>query len=467
MISRRSFPLLLVLAVADAVATVAALVVAYRLRFSSWFPIEATKGVPDWSTYLQAAPVLAVLALLANRWGRLYHPGELSSLLAEAWAIVKSTAVLGVLIAATSFFYRDEEYSRLTLLLFIIVHVPFVLGMRLLVRFVIQTLGLSRLLRRNCLIVGVGRQAQAIFDRMGESPYAQFRPVAFWDPNDDGERADLRGLPVLRGRDALPRILAEHGIELVIAAVPYRLYDELHDLLERLTQETPDVVLAPDDFGLYVLRSRAFDFQGLPMISLLETPLSGPDRFIKRAFDVVVSATLLLCLLPVIVVIAIAIKLGSRGPILYRQTRMGLDGHTFRMIKFRTMRVDAERDGPRWANADDDRRTRLGRILRRTSLDEIPQLVNVVVGDMSLVGPRPERPVFIEEFRETVPNYMLRHRIKAGLTGWAQVHGWRGNTSLRKRLQYDLYYIRNWSLALDVRIMVMTLFRGMVNRNAY
>lgn len=469
MVGRRGFPLLIVLATLDAVATTAALACAYRLRFSPWFPIEADKGIPDWGEYIRAVPVVVILALLANRWCRLYHPEELSSLMAEGWAIAKSSILAGILIAAASFFYREFEYSRLTLLLLTTVNIPFVLGMRILLRFSIQALKLRRLVERNCLIIGVGRQAQAIFDRLRESPYSQFRPVAFMDLATATDKTELRGLPVLPNpEDGVGDVLRRQGIEMVIAAVSYRRYDELHALLDRLTRETPDVVLAPDDFGLLVLRSRAFEYQGLPMISLLETPLSGPDRFIKRAFDLIASAFFLVILSPLMLLIALAVKLTSRGPILYRQERMGMDGRVFRMIKFRTMRVDAESEtGPKWATPDDDRRTRLGSLLRRTSLDELPQLLNVLTGDMSLVGPRPERPVFITEFREKVPNYMLRHRIKAGLTGWAQVHGWRGDTSLRKRLQYDLYYVRNWSLRLDLRIMLMTCLRGFSDRNAY
>jgi exopolysaccharide biosynthesis polyprenyl glycosylphosphotransferase len=202
------------------------------------------------------------------------------------------------------------------------------------------------------------------------------------------------------------------------------------------------------------------DFDGLPVINLRESPLVGWAAIQKRAFDVGVSALLIALAAPVMGVIALAIRLSSGAPVLYRQERMGLDGHVFRMLKFRTMVHDAERDtGPVWARRDDPRETRIGSFLRRTSLDELPQLWNVLSGDMSLVGPRPERPVFIEQFRREVPGYMLRHKVKAGLTGWAQVHRWRGDTSLHERIEHDLYYIRNWSFGLDIRILLMTLWR--------
>jgi exopolysaccharide biosynthesis polyprenyl glycosylphosphotransferase len=206
----------------------------------------------------------------------------------------------------------------------------------------------------------------------------------------------------------------------------------------------------------------------VPLIHLRDSPLYGWNRVAKRGFDVVLGSLALVSALPLMGVMALAIKLTSPGPILLRQERMGLDGRRFSMLKFRTMRPDAEAaTGPVWASADDPRRTRLGTFLRRTSLDELAQLVNVLRGEMSLVGPRPERPLFVQEFRTRIPGYMLRHKVKAGMTGWAQINGWRGNTSLEKRIEYDLYYIERWSLAFDLSILLRTLWRGFTNRNAY
>jgi exopolysaccharide biosynthesis polyprenyl glycosylphosphotransferase len=216
------------------------------------------------------------------------------------------------------------------------------------------------------------------------------------------------------------------------------------------------------------LRSSVEELDGLPLINLRESPMVGWAAVQKRAFDVVVASLMLVALAPVLALAALAVWASSGRPILFAQERMGLDGRVFRMLKLRTMRRDAEREtGPVWTVPDDPRRTRVGAWLRRTSLDELPQLWNVLRGDMSLVGPRPERPVFIERFRREIPGYMLRHKVRAGCTGWAQVHGWRGDTSLHERIEHDIYYIQNWSLALDVRILLMTLWRGWVHRNAY
>jgi exopolysaccharide biosynthesis polyprenyl glycosylphosphotransferase len=210
------------------------------------------------------------------------------------------------------------------------------------------------------------------------------------------------------------------------------------------------------------------EFEGLPVVTLSGSPMYGWNQVVKRAFDLLVSLPLLAACLPLFGLIAALIKTTSRGPVFYVQERMGYDGRILRMVKFRTMRIDAERHtGEVWAQENDPRRTSVGALLRRTSLDELPQLWNVLKGEMSLVGPRPERPVFVEEFRQRLPRYMLRHRVKAGMTGWAQVQGWRGNTSLERRLEHDLYYIQHWSLGLDLKILWLTLWRGFIHKNAY
>jgi len=210
------------------------------------------------------------------------------------------------------------------------------------------------------------------------------------------------------------------------------------------------------------------DFEGIPFIHLRDSPLHGWNQVAKRVFDVIFSVTVLAALAPVFLFVAAAVKLTSPGPALYRQERMGLDGQRFGMLKFRTMRLDAEaQSGPVWAPAGDARRTALGTFLRRFSLDELPQFFNVLRGQMSVVGPRPERPVFVERFRRTVPGYMLRHKVKSGITGWAQVHGLRGNTSLEKRIQYDLDYIEQWSFWLDLKTIALTVIRVLFDRNAY
>jgi Undecaprenyl-phosphate glucose phosphotransferase len=229
-----------------------------------------------------------------------------------------------------------------------------------------------------------------------------------------------------------------------------------------------DVRLVADVPNLAGVSLTTTFFEGMPIVGLRESPHYGVNIVVKRLMDIGIASVALLILSPLMLTIAAAIKLTSRGPVFYRQERCGLNGRSFRMLKFRSMRPDAEEStGPVWAAKGDQRTTRLGKFLRKTSLDELPQFLNVLKGDMSVVGPRPERPQFIEKFRKTIPNYMARHAVKCGITGWAQVNGWRGNTSLRKRIQFDLYYIVHWNPVFDLKIMFMTVWNGLVHRNAY
>jgi Undecaprenyl-phosphate glucose phosphotransferase len=275
-------------------------------------------------------------------------------------------------------------------------------------------------------------------------------------------------LDILGTTADLPQLVAKYGIEHVFISLPLSRYHEARHVFDTLSQSLVEVRLVADVPNLAGLSLTTSNLDGLPVIGLRESPHFGLNVIVKRAMDIVLSLAALVLFAPLMALLALLIKLTSPGPVFYRQERGGLNGQTFEMLKFRSMRIDAEQQtGAVWARKDDPRRTPLGAFLRRTSLDELPQLINVLKGDMSLVGPRPERPVFIQQFSKTIPNYMARHCVKAGITGWAQVHGWRGNTSLRKRVQYDLYYITHWNPWLDLRIVWMTIFRGVFHRNAY
>jgi Undecaprenyl-phosphate glucose phosphotransferase len=257
----------------------------------------------------------------------------------------------------------------------------------------------------------------------------------------------------------LPGLATRTGADFVYVAFARAEHEAEREALERLGDSTAAVRLVPDLSQMHTLNANVEDFDGTPVVLVTETPEQGWNSVLKRAFDLAVSAILLVILAPVLVAIAIWVKLDSPGPALYAQERVGSNGRRFRMLKFRTMRTDAEAEGPQWSRADDPRRTRGGEILRRLSLDELPQLWNVFVGHMSLVGPRPEQPVFVDQFRASIPRYMLRHHVKSGITGWAQVNGLRGDTPLERRIEYDLYYIENWSMSFDMKILAMTVVR--------
>jgi Undecaprenyl-phosphate glucose phosphotransferase len=262
--------------------------------------------------------------------------------------------------------------------------------------------------------------------------------------------------------------LAIHRIESVIVAVASGSYEKISQGLQVMANQVGSLRIIPDVIK-YTKFTPGIDLiKGLPVVSLHESPLSGSGYVAKRLFDIVGAVVALLLFSPIMIFLSFFVPLSSRGPILYRQQRMGLDGKPFDILKFRSMPINAEaKTGAVWAQPSDQRATKLGSFMRKTSLDELPQLLNVLKGEMSLVGPRPERPFFVDQFRREIPGYMLRHKVKSGITGWAQVNGWRGDTSLEKRIECDLYYIQNWSIFLDAKIILMTFISGFINKNAY
>lgn len=444
-----------VLLLGDLVLVGAAWLGAYLLRFHAGIP--APLGVPPVEPYLSVLVVLLPAWAWVFRARGLYAPRRVDSPLSELAAVAAGGTTVVVLLVAASFFVRSFTFSRGVVLLFWGLSIAGVAAFRLVAREVLFALHRRGRHLSSALVIGGGRLAEQVIERIHGRPELGLRVVGVLA---DERRPRVRGVPVLGRYEQVKPVLHLCGARQVVVALPREDADRLEPLLDQLEDELVDIRLVPDVLHLATLGSSVEDFDGLPVISLRESPLVGWAAFQKRAFDIVMSALLLTIAAPVMGIIAAAIWLTSGAPVLYRQERMGLDGHVFRMLKFRTMVRDAERDtGPVWARRDDPRETRIGSFLRRTSLDELPQLWNVLVGDMSLVGPRPERPVFIEQFRREVPGYMLRHKVKAGITGWAQVHRWRGDTSLHERIEHDLYYIRNWSLGLDIRILLMTLWR--------
>jgi Undecaprenyl-phosphate glucose phosphotransferase len=320
---------------------------------------------------------------------------------------------------------------------------------------------------RHVLIVGTGTLAASVAQRLSEHPELGIRIRGFLGRDRESVGRTVEGAPVIGTFDDLKEATAS-GIDIVFVCLS--AHDESHaeKILAYLTTTMVEVKVVPAICEFMTLRAEAEMYEGFPIITLQGTPLYGWNIVMKRGMDLIGSLVALAITSPLLLLIAVLIKLSSPGPVLYRQTRMGLDGRAFEMLKFRSMRADAEsKTGPVWAEATDTRRTAIGTLLRRTSLDELPQFWNVLKGEMSIVGPRPERPEFIVQFREKLPQYMLRHKMKAGITGWAQVNGWRGNTSLEKRLEYDLYYIEHWSVSFDLKIMFMTLWSGFIHKHAY
>ena len=347
--------------------------------------------------------------------------------------------------------------------------IPAVVGLqRASIRIVLRALRRRGWNMRHVAVVGTGRLGQITARTLGRNTWTGIRVAYLISHHEKTSHHQRAGVPVLGGLEDLDRVLEANPVDAVYVAVPGSMGAEISGLLRRLERHAVDVRIVPDVQPRFLPVNMAVsELEGMPILSYRESPLAGLGGALKRASDLVGAGLALLLFAPLMLVIAGLVRLDSPGPIIFRQTRVSLGGEVFQIFKFRTMRhARDEQPEPGWTARGDARITRLGGFLRRTSLDELPQLFNVLRGEMALVGPRPERPELIDRFRDDWRGYMLRQHVKAGMTGWAQVHGYRGDSSLRKRLQYDLFYIRNWSLWLDLRILALTLVRGFVHKNA-
>jgi Undecaprenyl-phosphate glucose phosphotransferase len=451
--------------VIDLVIAGASWVMAYWLRFLSQLGPTPPHGVPPLEWSLRGLPFIVLLTLVSCRIAGLYDLHRLRSLAQELPGIVRANSVLVLLWIAVLFYRTDPYKSRLVITLFLVLNIVGMVIARRSAWVVIHWVRGRGFNPSRVLIVGSGRTAQKLAGTLIENGWTGLEPVGFVE---DGPERTVVDLPVLGAIDELAKVIERWRAAYVFVALPLARYTEIGRVMRQVADVPVDVRLVPDLPNLAAMSLSTSELDGLPIVGLRRDPHDGLYRLVKRTMDVVIASAGLIMLAPLMLGIALLVRFSSRGPVLYRQVRASLGGEPFEMLKFRTMRFDAEAEtGAVWASENDSRRTWLGCLLRRTSLDELPQLFNVLRGDMSIVGPRPERPVFVERFRYSVPHYMLRHSVKAGITGWAQVHGWRGNTSLRKRVQYDLHYITHWTPWLDVRIMFLTMVRGMLGKNAY
>jgi Undecaprenyl-phosphate glucose phosphotransferase len=399
----------------------------------------------------------------------LYRSRRARTAASEVADVCRTTVVAFLILVTLAYFVRDVRYSRATMLIWAAL-CPLGLGAaRVATKMCLKSLRARGYNLRHVVVVGTGALAEHVLDAIAHNTSLGLRVVGALRLPEEPPVAGacVGGARVLGSVEALPAILAEHSVDQVLIALPIEALGALKTIMEVLSKETVDVRLIPDLVQYITLCGSVEEFFGMPIINLQSSPLWGWNLVLKRAFDIAAAALGCLMLSPVLLGVALAIRLSGPGPILYRQTRVGLDGSRFGMLKFRTMRPDAEAAGARFAQAGDPRCTAVGRVLRRLSVDELPQLFNVLCGHMSLVGPRPERPCFIETFKHSIPRYALRHKIKAGMTGWAQVNGMRGNTSIVKRIELDLYYIENWSFVLDLKILVRTVLGGFLSPHAY
>jgi len=462
--------------ITDALLAIWAFVLAYGIRFESGL-IPVTRGYPPLEQYLRVLPFIAVLTPLAFQLQGVYRLRRGRSRVDDFFAVLIGcilAVVFGVM--STVFFqtyYASEEakatgayeVSQLVWALFLGLSVIFTYASRETVRALLERRWRAGIGLKRILIAGAGDLGRMVADRMLQHRELGYQVVGFVDDRAGGDHIGYRGLPLLGTLAEVGEIAQRERVDHFYVALPLEEHAKLLDLMEIASRECIDIKIVPDLIQFIALRARLEDLDGLPIINVNDVPLEGFNTIVKRVIDVVLSTAAVIVLVIPVAIIAAIVKFTSPGPVFYRQERMGLDGMAFTVFKFRSMTQGAEDStGPIWARDDDPRTTAVGRWLRRFDLDELPQFWNVLKGDMSIVGPRPERPFFVEQFKHRIPQYMLRHKVKAGITGWAQVNGWRGNTSLEKRIEYDLYYIEHWSVSLDIKIMWLTVVRGLFQR---
>ena len=459
------------LALVDAGSTWLAFYLAHRLTELNLTPrlmeLQPDVVVGPFVEFLPLPLTQSILLLSIFLSQRLYQRRRPLGYLDEIFRTARLTTLCTLLTAALmSLFLRDFVYHRT------------LLGYAWLLNIVLLTLGrtLHAQLQWNAqargigddrvLLIGGGGTGRMILQKIQDNPKLGFRVIGVVD---NSSSRTLLNVPILGSVADIPRIIDEFAIDEVIIALPENTHQELIGIISLCEREKVGIRVLPDAFGIMATEVSIGHLGGLPLLTIRDVALQGWKLTLKRGMDLVGSAFGLVILSPFMILLALLIKLESPGPVFYTHERMGLDAKSFKILKFRSMREDAERSGPGWTVEDDPRRTKLGAFIRRANIDELPQLVNVLFGEMSLVGPRPERPVYVEQFRQMIPRYMDRHREKSGMTGWAAVNGLRGDTSIEERTKYDLWYIENWSLVLDIKIIIRTLGQWLLgaHKNAY
>ena len=442
---------------ADVAAVGLALIAAYYLRYRfGWF-----EGAPP-NRFLFLAPVAVAFAaatviggLSLGMYSRFRTAGPVDRV-ARGAGMVTIGALLAV--AATLFVFADRlEPVRNVMLIAWLFGIVFVALGRSLIAAALRVLAQRGIGVQRVLVIGAGAEGREVGGGLVRDPSRRYQLVGFLDDFETRVPIDGRDIPVLGSSAALPDLIAEHDIDKVVVAIPSLSHEDLLAILADVEASYADVWLLPDLFQLMVSPVVEGGVRGLPLIAVNEVRLRGLSRFTKRTLDLAVASVVLVLTSAPLLLIALIIKLDSKGPAFYVQTRVGRDGRPFPIVKFRTMVSGADEYGQTWTVANDPRQTRVGRFLRRYWIDELPQLLNVIRGDMSLVGPRPEQPDYVTRFRGEFSRYMVRHRERAGVTGWAQVNGMRGDSSIAERTRYDLYYVENWSLLFDLRILLRTL----------
>ena len=458
--------------VMDAVVVIVSYAFAWWLKFSSGF-VDKEIGVLSFEFYMRALILIVPLYILLYYAFNLYTPKRVQGRRLEFSNIVLANTV-GLLILMAGFFlalsYSEQlkNFSRSMFIYFFMINIVLEEIERLMIRAFLRSIRKNGYNQKHILLVGYSKAAEQYIDRIKQNPQWGYNIRGILDDNI-ARGTMYKGVKVIGSVGNLSYILPENKLDEIAITLGLEEYYKLEKIVAECEKSGVHTKFIPDYGNIIPTRPYTEDLLGLPVINIRYVPLSNTfNALIKRLTDIMGAIICIIIFSPIMLTSAVLVKMTSKGPLIFKQERVGLHNKPFQMYKFRTMYVQTEEEEKKgWTQKNDPRVTKVGGFLRKTSLDEFPQLFNVLKGDMSLVGPRPERPQYVEKFREEIPRYMIKHQVRPGMTGWAQVNGYRGDTSIRKRIEHDLYYIENWTLGLDIKILFLTVFKGFINKNAY
>ena len=450
----------------DAMITAISYIAAWYIRIVLF--AEPGKGVLPMETYFTALYFIVPGYLLLYWMANLYRSKRFSSPWKEAVDVIRANIFGLVLFFVVLYIVNEPNFSRSMIFVFFGINIFIMLLVRKILRVALRSIRKRGYNIKHILLVGYSRATEAYIDRLLANPEWGYMVCGILDDKIPAGTL-YRDIKVLGGIGNLQYILQENKMDEIGITLSLADYDKLEELVNLCEKYGVHTKFIPDYNSVIPSNPYTEDLQGLPVINIRRVPLTNTfNLMVKRIVDIFGSLVAIVIFSPIMLISAIAIKAGDGGEVIFKQTRVGLHNKEFEMYKFRTMRKQTEEDEAKgWTKKDDERVTKFGKFLRRTSLDEVPQFFNILKGDMSLVGPRPERPQWVEKFKEEIPRYMIKHQVRPGLTGWAQVNGYRGDTSIYKRIEYDIYYIENWSFTFDIKIMFLTIFKGFINKNAY
>lgn len=451
----------------DALAIAGSYMLAWYLKFEGPFVTEGA-GALEKSFYFSVMYFLVPGYIILYYWYKLYTPKRAQTLEKEILDIIKVNSIGAACIMICGFAFKIIDFSRHLILIFYIVNIVVTLLFRIILRSTLRYIRKKGHNLKHILLVGYSRAAEEYINRINANPQWGYVVRGILD-NHVPAGTMYRGVKVLGTIENLEVVLPLSKLDEIAVTLSLSDYDILEQIVSLCEKSGVHTKFIPDYNSLIPNEPYTEDIMGLPVINIRYVPLTNTiNKVAKRIVDIIGSLCGLIILSPLLLILAVLVKVTSKGPVIFKQERVGLHNKKFYMYKFRSMEVQTESDEKKgWTVKNDPRVTRIGRIMRRTSMDELPQLWNILIGNMSLVGPRPERPQYVEKFKEEIPRYMIKHQVRPGLTGWAQVNGYRGDTSIRRRIECDLYYIENWSMVFDIKIMFMTIFKGLVNENAY